>query len=613
MIKTCSSKTKMTYAAKLMVLINLTQRITMGFNFWIFANPQKEVIKWMDLRISGDDYNPMIINGTNTTYLLEVKNSCGSGNDDTSNDLHKKGLSTFALMLGLSTWMGLIGSIFSSLLTEWKDANTTMITSSILCIIAEFLCFSSMHFTKSLPLFFTGQMLIGIVNGAQNIAPAAYLNEISNIKNRAAFSSSTGVCSKIGGILTMIIGMDPVLGSIEKIKYLFLIPIIPSFLHLILARNFIIRSPAQLKKLRYSQKTVDAAIKTLYGHNNVIMDLGDIAIRRTSRTSVMSQMQQIDEVHVDEDVDERYHSTDSEEENENEKEKSPPVIINKVVPLPSERPESNGKAGPPGPPGRRSSIISIASLARKSIISAISQKPPEKPLKSTKISFKQKLKELKDYFHHPPTQRSTVYFLLVTTLGIACGMNEITRYSNQILCTFNFDLVLSQGMTIVMFSFLVVFSVPASYFVDKWSRKKQLSGCAVVTCCLMAFLVIIGQIKETLAIKILAICGFVLVLIAYAIGVGTVLYIIPGEVTPYRFKSLAYSIERVYYYILSGTLTYIFPLIYDNIGSYTFIIFCVVNLLAAFYFYFFTVETRRRSSIDTQRAFSRRNSLFGIS
>ena len=283
----------MSQAKKLAVLVNFTQRITMGMNFWMLTNPQKAVIAWMQeqLQPTLDPIQRQYRNGTeglllpapaSRNYSSNSSSSCGesSHNED--------GLKMYALMMALSTWCGLLGTLVSNVITELKGAQFTMLGSSVMLIIGEFLCFSGMQFTQSLPLLFVGQMVVGVTNGFQNSAPNIYLNEIACVKDRALFSSSTGVCSKIGGVLIMILGLDVVLGRIERVRYLFLVPMIPSLLHLILCMKFV-KTPAFLQKESHSTKQVENCIIHLYGTLNVNMDLDLEEEAQGRRSSMVSR------------------------------------------------------------------------------------------------------------------------------------------------------------------------------------------------------------------------------------------------------------------------------------------------------------------------------------
>ena len=147
------------------------------------------------------------------------------------------------------------------------------------------------------------------------------------------------------------------------------------------------------------------------------------------------------------------------------------------------------------------------------------------------------------------------------------------------------------------------------FTIDKFTRVQQTffsAGCAVLSNLLMLVFGLVSGEKEggsTLVIKIFVVITMLITIFTYNLGLGSFIYIIAGEMLPYEYKSLGQTIQSVFLWTLYGVNNYWFPVVFDSIGSYVFIIYAGVNVLGIVFVYFYAVESKRRTSDEIQDDF----------
>ena len=112
---------------------------------------------------------------------------------------------------------------------------------------------------------------------------------------------------------------------------------------------------------------------------------------------------------------------------------------------------------------------------------------------------------------------------------------------------------------------------------------------------------ILGQISKngdedgstpSLVVQIFQICFVLIGIAAWAFGIQPLMFVIPVEVLPVRYKSLSqrvtHSVVMIGLYLQGLSL----PKIELMIGSYVFLIFAACNFVSAVYLYFRMIESR---------------------
>ena len=492
----------------LVILINISQSFTLGFNYVVFNLPRKEVIVWIEkhLIVSSEIWvnrvnHDMHIVQFNDTYLPEEE----------SLDAVKN----YALLASCFAWGSLLGSGMLTFIANAKGAKFCLTSNSIFCIVNAILGFISVKYievdylntwdlTGSYPFLATVRFLSGINIGLTTPLIPMYFNDIGTMELRGVFVSSWVLAYKIGMLVVAILGMQTFMGGEDYWPFMLLIPAPFALLQLFLT-PIIPESPVYLKKKGKNDKA-DDVIRKLYNGKLVNLDL--------------------------------------------------------QVPEPSALIDTN-----------QTQDINVADQANS----------------------------LTKYLFNPRYRNSILNFCACGILYIFNGVNEIMQYSTEIINNFGLSLQNSQMLSCAIFLLFVLISIPAIFLVNRWNRRPTVlfsTISAIFTSCSMAFIghfqaiqTDIGQPPNKM-LSILAVCLMCITIINFSLGLGNVVYVIPSEITPFQFRSMANSLNAVVIYFTSSLHLLCFPIIKKLLGNYIFFVFTGVNILGSLYIYFCLMESR---------------------
>ncbi|KAL9542540.1 hypothetical protein MBANPS3_008564 [Mucor bainieri] len=192
----------------------------------------------------------------------------------------------------------------------------------------------------------------------------------------------------------------------------------------------------------------------------------------------------------------------------------------------------------------------------------------------------------------------TVIALHVTQQLI--GMNAVMYYSTTIF-NMAFDAEMSKYMAIVTTVVNFASTILSLILIDRMGRRPLLM-IAEVGACIFSVLLIIGYVYNVGALLIVSVFGYV---IAFAIGVGPIPWMMTSELTPVYASSAVGAIATAVNWAMNFLIGQCFPLIFDGIKGYSFAIFAGVAALALVFTYFKVPETKGRSLEDIVRGFEK--------
>ncbi|GAN11909.1 solute carrier family 2, facilitated glucose transporter member 1 isoform X2 [Mucor ambiguus] len=193
--------------------------------------------------------------------------------------------------------------------------------------------------------------------------------------------------------------------------------------------------------------------------------------------------------------------------------------------------------------------------------------------------------------------------LTVITLHITqqlIGMNAVMYYSTTIF-NMAFDAEMSKYMAIVTTVVNFASTILSLILIDRMGRRPLLM-IAEVGACIFSVLLIIGYVYNVGALLIVSVFGYV---IAFAIGVGPIPWMMTSELTPVYASSAVGAIATAVNWAMNFLIGQCFPLIFEGIKGYSFAIFAGVAALAFVFTYLKVPETKGRSLEDIVRGFER--------
>lgn len=174
-----------------------------------------------------------------------------------------------------------------------------------------------------------------------------------------------------------------------------------------------------------------------------------------------------------------------------------------------------------------------------------------------------------------------------------CGTNVIFNYAQEIFQSAGYAIgdvlfnIVVTGVANVIFTFVAIFTV------DKWGRKVLMKLGAGGLCGIYLILGICYFFQITGWFMIVLV---VAAIACYAMTLGPVTWVLLAEIFPNRVRAVAVATSTFALWVGSATLTYTFPLLNVNLGSYgTFWIYSVVCLVGFIFITFMLPETKGKS------------------
>ena len=147
---------------------------------------------------------------------------------------------------------------------------------------------------------------------------------------------------------------------------------------------------------------------------------------------------------------------------------------------------------------------------------------------------------------------------------------------------------------------LMAFTIVAILLVDKFGRKRLLS---VGTAIMIVALAILTILFKSGSNNIVLITAFLLIYVAgFSIGMGSVTWVILGEIFPIKVKGIAISISMAAYWIANFLVAQFIPIFSAKWGMGTvFGIFCVLSVVALIFYIKVLPETKGRTLEEIER------------
>ncbi|KAI8144849.1 general substrate transporter [Fennellomyces sp. T-0311] len=189
----------------------------------------------------------------------------------------------------------------------------------------------------------------------------------------------------------------------------------------------------------------------------------------------------------------------------------------------------------------------------------------------------------------------TVKMCIVHASSQLSGINAIMYYSTDIFRTSFFDD--APYVTVGVAALNVVVTVIGLALVDRLGRKFLLLFSAVGMC-LFAMIMTIALHFEVSALQVVCVMLFVS---SFAVGLGTIPFLITAEVYPTYAVGAASSAALVVNWLCNFIIGLIFPALQSACQEYVFLIFMGIAFAVSVFMFLFVPETKQKSIEDIGR------------
>lgn len=196
---------------------------------------------------------------------------------------------------------------------------------------------------------------------------------------------------------------------------------------------------------------------------------------------------------------------------------------------------------------------------------------------------------------------------LIVGVGLAIfqqfvGINTIIYYAPTIFGFVGFN---SRSAAILATSVVgvvnVLSTIAASLLVDRAGRRPLLLWGTVGMVVSLLILSLIFALNPT-HVAILTLCMLLLYIIAFAIGMGPVFWVLSAELFPTHVRATGASISTLFNWLANLLVSITFLSLIDGIGvSWTFLIYALLGVIAFFFILRYVPETRQRSLENIER------------
>ncbi|XP_059142893.1 solute carrier family 2, facilitated glucose transporter member 3-like [Physella acuta] len=209
-------------------------------------------------------------------------------------------------------------------------------------------------------------------------------------------------------------------------------------------------------------------------------------------------------------------------------------------------------------------------------------------------------------FKSPLLRRPLVTAIVMGLQQNWCGMNAILFFSTQLFKSAGLDdrnaRYATSGTGLIFF----LCNVFAIFLLTRFGRKTlfQMGTIGMAVCSAVIALTMLYQ-NEVSALRYVNIAVSLFVMVCYSLGPVCVFWVMLSELFPNSARGTGFSIA-----ILCATLSffshsYIFPILLSNLHSYTFFVFCGIDVAMAIFIHFYVPETKDKTFAEIAKSWSK--------
>ncbi|XP_070504538.1 facilitated trehalose transporter Tret1-like [Chironomus tepperi] len=230
-------------------------------------------------------------------------------------------------------------------------------------------------------------------------------------------------------------------------------------------------------------------------------------------------------------------------------------------------------------------------------------------IEATKLSFAQEIKK-------KATRKAFIMVVIMFFFFQMSGINAVLFYMTTILIEsgITFDPFIA---TAILGLIQLIAIISSTFFVDHYGRKILMILSNITMIFGLVGMGVYFHIKNTSSVsgfEFLTLVFLCIFLIGFSFGVGSVTFVLVGELFSLNAKKVVSSLAQGFSFLMSFVVATFFPSVADAIGiQYTFYIFATFCFMATIYLIIFLPETKGKSLYEIQQLLTNENKSIKIS
>ncbi|XP_068925964.1 solute carrier family 2, facilitated glucose transporter member 9 isoform X1 [Petaurus breviceps papuanus] len=210
------------------------------------------------------------------------------------------------------------------------------------------------------------------------------------------------------------------------------------------------------------------------------------------------------------------------------------------------------------------------------------------------------------------TRRAARWQIITVIITMACyqlcGLNAIWFYTNNIFSTAGISTEKIPYITLSTGGIEILASIFSGLVIEHLGRRPLLIGGFGLMALFFGILTVTLTLQDKASwVPYLSIICILSIIASFCSGPGGIPFILTGEFFHQSQRPAAFMIAGTINWLSNFAVGLLFPYIVDGLKTYCFLVFAVICLLGATYFYFVLPETKNKTYAEISQAFAKRN------
>ncbi|XP_036619642.1 solute carrier family 2, facilitated glucose transporter member 9 isoform X2 [Trichosurus vulpecula] len=210
------------------------------------------------------------------------------------------------------------------------------------------------------------------------------------------------------------------------------------------------------------------------------------------------------------------------------------------------------------------------------------------------------------------TRRSARWQIITVIITMACyqlcGLNAIWFYTNNIFSTAGISTERIPYITLSTGGIEILASVFSGLVIERLGRRPLLIGGFGLMALFFGILTVTLTLQDKASwIPYLSIVCILGIIASFCSGPGGIPFILTGEFFQQSQRPAAFMIAGTVNWLSNFAVGLLFPYIVEGLKTYCFLVFAVICISGATYFYFVLPETKNKTYAEISQAFAKRN------
>ncbi|KAL0977800.1 hypothetical protein UPYG_G00161320 [Umbra pygmaea] len=210
-----------------------------------------------------------------------------------------------------------------------------------------------------------------------------------------------------------------------------------------------------------------------------------------------------------------------------------------------------------------------------------------------------------------PAVRWQVITIVVTMACYQlCGLNAIWYYTNGILRDSGFADNVIPYIVLTTGGIETLAAIVSGLVIERVGRRPLLIFGFSAMAFFFGLLTVLLNFQDNNSwMPYLSFICILIVIASFCSGPGGIPFILTGELFEQSYRPAAFMIAGVVNWLANFAVGLLFPFIQESLGTYAFLVFVVVCVLAAIYLYLVLPETKNKTFVEISQSFAKMNKI----